>query len=63
VIEDSVAGIRAGRAAGMTVVAVRAGNFAGQPQDEAHLVVDALTDLDDALLARLTDGDYRSKRV
>jgi HAD superfamily hydrolase (TIGR01509 family) len=63
VIEDSTAGIRAGRAAGMTVVAVRAGNFARQPQEEAHLVVDSLTDLDDALLARLTDGDYRIRRA
>ena len=32
VIEDSTAGIAAGRAAGATVVAVRAGNFLGQDQ-------------------------------
>ncbi len=58
VIEDSAAGIRAGRSAGMTVVAVRAGNFAGQPQDEAHLIVGTLLELDDAMLARLSDGAY-----
>jgi len=53
VIEDSTAGIRAGRTAGMVVVGVRAGNFAGQPQDEAHAVVDTLADVDDALVASL----------
>jgi HAD superfamily hydrolase (TIGR01509 family) len=53
VIEDSTAGIRAGRAAGMVVVGVRAGNFAGQPQDEAHAVVDTLADVDEALVASL----------
>ena len=42
VIEDSPAGISAGRAAGMTVVAVRAGNFAGLDQSHAHHVVDSL---------------------
>jgi HAD superfamily hydrolase (TIGR01509 family) len=51
VLEDSTAGIRAGKAAGMRVVAVRAGNFARQPQDEADLVVDTLLDVTDALLA------------
>jgi HAD superfamily hydrolase (TIGR01509 family) len=63
VIEDSTAGIRAGRTAGMTVIAVKAGNFAHQPQDEAHLVVEALTDLTDSLLARLADGDYKRSRA
>jgi HAD superfamily hydrolase (TIGR01509 family) len=53
VIEDSTAGIRAARAAGMRVVGVRAGNFAGQPQDEADVVVDTLAEVDDALLASL----------
>ena len=55
VIEDSTAGIRAARAAGMRVVGVRAGNFARQPQDEADVVVDTLIDVDDALLASLFD--------
>ena len=38
---------------GMKVIAVRAGNFAGQPQDEADVVVDTLVDVTDALLASL----------
>jgi len=42
VLEDSSAGIAAGRAAGMTVIAVRAGNFAGHDQSAAHLVVETL---------------------
>ena len=53
VIEDSTAGIRAARAAGMRVVGVRAGNFARQPQEEADLVVDTLLDVTDNLLASL----------
>ncbi len=64
VIEDSTAGIRAARAAGMMCVAVRAGNFAKQPQDEAHLVIDSLTELDDRLLASIGDGTYiKEKRA
>jgi hypothetical protein len=39
----------------MRVVAVRAGNFAGQPQDEADRVVDTLHDVTDALVASLFD--------
>ncbi|HEY7953705.1 MAG TPA: HAD family phosphatase [Polyangia bacterium] len=58
VLEDSTAGIRAGRAAGMRVVAVRAGNFAAQPQDEADRVVDTLEDVDDRLLAELFGPAY-----
>jgi HAD superfamily hydrolase (TIGR01509 family) len=53
VIEDSTAGIRAARAAGMRVIGVRAGNFARQPQDEADHVIDTLAQLDDGLLAEL----------
>jgi HAD superfamily hydrolase (TIGR01509 family) len=53
VIEDSAAGIAAGRAAGMTVVAVRAGNFLGQDQSAAHEVVATLDDVTDDLVARL----------
>ncbi|HWE30726.1 MAG TPA: HAD family phosphatase [Polyangia bacterium] len=53
VLEDSTAGIRAARAAGMKVIGVRAGNFARQPQEEADLVVDTLLDVTDKLLASL----------
>jgi HAD superfamily hydrolase (TIGR01509 family) len=42
VLEDSAAGIAAGRAAGMTVIAIRAGNFAGHDQSGAHHIVDTL---------------------
>ena len=40
VIEDSVAGIAAGRAAGCLVIAVRAGNFGGWDQSGAHRLID-----------------------
>jgi HAD superfamily hydrolase (TIGR01509 family) len=53
VIEDAEPGIRAARAAGMRCVAVRAGNFARQPQEAADAIVDTCADVDDALLARL----------
>ncbi len=53
VLEDSTAGIRAARAAGMRVIGVRAGNFARQPQDEADRVVDTLVDVTDELMASL----------
>ncbi len=53
VIEDSFAGIRAGRAAGAVVLAVRAGNFANQDQSDAHRIIDNLAQLDDGLLAEL----------
>ena len=42
VVEDSVNGIAAGRAAGCLVVAVRAGNFGGWDQSGAHHVIDTL---------------------
>ncbi|HVV82427.1 MAG TPA: HAD family phosphatase [Kofleriaceae bacterium] len=42
VIEDSASGIAAARAAGCAVIAVRAGNFSGQDQSAADLVVDTL---------------------
>jgi HAD superfamily hydrolase (TIGR01509 family) len=58
VIEDSAAGIAAARAAGMRCVAVRAGNFARQPQGQAHVVIDTLVELDDALVARLAEPPY-----
>jgi sugar-phosphatase len=42
VVEDSAAGIAAGRAAGCAVIGVRAGNFDQQDQSAAHLVIDTL---------------------
>lgn len=53
VIEDSTAGIAAGRSAGCLVVAVRAGNFGGWPQDHAHLVIDTLAELTPSLVEQL----------
>ncbi|HET9627844.1 MAG TPA: HAD family phosphatase [Kofleriaceae bacterium] len=50
VIEDSVAGIAAGRAAGCCVVACRAGNFGGWDQSGAHVVIDTLDELTPALV-------------
>ena len=52
VVEDSYAGIAAGIAAKMTVVAVSVGNFAGQDQRAAHFQIETLHQLTDALLAR-----------
>ena len=45
VVEDSAAGVAAGRAAGCAVIAVRAGNFAGHDQAAAHRVIDTLDEL------------------
>jgi HAD superfamily hydrolase (TIGR01509 family) len=56
VVEDSVAGIAAGRAAGCTVIAVRAGNFDGQDQTGAHRLLDTLDELTLALVAELATG-------
>ena len=53
VIEDSVAGIAAGRSAGCIVVACRAGNFAGWDQSGAHCVIDTLDQLTPALVGEL----------
>jgi HAD superfamily hydrolase (TIGR01509 family) len=57
VIEDSVAGIAAGRSAGCLVVACRAGNFAGWDQSGAHRVIDTLHELTPALVGEL-DAHY-----
>jgi HAD superfamily hydrolase (TIGR01509 family) len=57
VIEDSEAGIAAGRSAGCLVVAVRAGNFGGWNQSGAHLVIDTLEELTPSLVERLA-RDY-----
>lgn len=56
VIEDSNAGIAAGRAAGCTVIGVRAGNFGGQDQSAAHLLVDTLEHIDADVLGALARG-------
>ncbi len=53
VIEDSVAGIAAGRAAGCIVLAVRAGNFGGWDQSGAHHVIDSLAELTPSLVEAL----------
>jgi HAD superfamily hydrolase (TIGR01509 family) len=57
VIEDSVNGIAAGRAAGCLVLAVRAGNFGGWDQRGAHHVIDTLVELTPALVESLA-RDY-----
>ena len=53
VVEDSLAGIAAGLAAGCAVIAVRAGNFHGQDQSRAHQVIDTLDELTEALLGEV----------
>ncbi len=53
VVEDSVAGIAAGRAAGCIVVAVRAGNFGGWDQSGAHHILDTLEGFTPALVEEL----------
>jgi HAD superfamily hydrolase (TIGR01509 family) len=57
VIEDSVAGIAAGRAAGCLVLAVRAGNFGGWDQSGAHVILDSLEELTPSLVDKLA-RDY-----
>lgn len=59
VIEDSEAGIAAGRSAGCLVVAVRAGNFGGWDQGGAHRVIDTLDELTPSLVDQLS-RDYGS---
>lgn len=53
VIEDSVNGIAAGRAAGCVVVTARAGNFGGWDQSGAHRVIDTLAELTPTLVDEL----------
>ena len=57
VIEDSPAGIEAGRTAGCLVVACRAGNFGGWDQSGAHHVIGTLAELTPALVEQLS-ADY-----
>ncbi|CAN5894857.1 HAD family hydrolase [soil metagenome] len=59
VIEDSVAGIAAGRAAGCLVVGVRAGNFGGWDQSGAHRLIDSLEDFTPSLVDELAASDPR----
>ena len=54
VVEDSLNGIAAGRAAGCVVVAVRAGNFGGWDQSGAHRVIDTLEAFTPALVEELS---------
>ncbi len=63
VIEDSVSGIAAGRAAGCLVVAVKAGNFGGWDQSGAHHLIESLEQLTPSLvdeLAAVHARDYGS---
>jgi len=53
VVEDSVNGIAAGRAAGCLVIAVRAGNFGGWDQSAAHHVIDTLEAFTPSLVEEL----------
>jgi HAD superfamily hydrolase (TIGR01509 family) len=59
VIEDSVAGIAAGRAAGCLVVGVRAGNFGGWDQSGAHRLIDSLEQFTPSLVDELAASDPR----
>jgi beta-phosphoglucomutase-like phosphatase (HAD superfamily) len=53
VVEDSVNGIAAGRAAGCLVVAVRAGNFGDWDQSAAHHVIESLEAFTPSLVEEL----------
>jgi beta-phosphoglucomutase-like phosphatase (HAD superfamily) len=53
VIEDATPGILSARAAGLRVIAVRAGNFAGYDLSPADVVVETLDGVTDELCAEL----------
>jgi len=53
VIEDAQAGIEAGKAAGMKVVAVRSPNTHGQDLSKADVIVDSLKEVDVDFIRRL----------
>ena len=53
VIEDATPGIQAARAAGLRVIGVEAGNFAGYDLSQADVVVQTLSEVTDELCARL----------
>jgi HAD superfamily hydrolase (TIGR01509 family) len=52
-VEDATPGILSARAAGVRVIAVRAGNFAGYDLAPADVVVDTLAEITDDLCAEL----------
>jgi len=56
VLEDATPGILAARAAGLRIVAIRAGNFAGYDLSGADIVVDTLEEVTDELAVRLVAG-------
>jgi beta-phosphoglucomutase-like phosphatase (HAD superfamily) len=57
VLEDSPAGVLAGKAASMTVVAVPADSERSRPEIAlADVVLDSLIELDAGLLAKLSGG-------
>jgi HAD superfamily hydrolase (TIGR01509 family) len=56
VVEDSSAGVAAGRAAGCAVIAVRAGNFLGHDQSAAPRVIDTLDELTLELAAAVAEA-------
>jgi HAD superfamily hydrolase (TIGR01509 family) len=56
VIEDSSAGIRAAHAAGMRVIAVRAGNVGKQDQSAADRVIETLAELPELVGGLAHDG-------
>jgi len=58
VVEDSLAGIAAGLAAGCAVIGVRAGNFHGQDQTAAHRVIETLDELTEEMLDAIHDAVY-----
>ncbi len=53
VLEDATPGILSARAAGLRVIAIRAGNFAGYDLSAADVVVDTLEEVTDELAAGL----------
>lgn len=59
VVEDSNAGVRAAKSAGMTCIGFESPNSPNQDLDLADLVVDDLTDLRVDLLNRLIEGEFR----
>ena len=63
VLEDSTAGIAAGIAAGMVVVATSAANFAQQVQDAAHHVVGSLAEVELSHLSALHGKIHAGRRA
>ncbi len=59
VVEDSHAGVRAAKTAGMTCIGFESPNSPNQDLDPADLVIDDLTDLRVEVLNRLINGEFR----